>query len=81
MPDEEALTEPATIGFDRLRLPPPRVSPDFPAGGRRVTRDVQGYVATLVSGVLIRRNDRPNDARPGRWGRGFAHRLLQGASS
>ncbi len=69
------------IDFDRLKLLSPRVSHDLPAGGRRVTQEAEGYVATLVSGVLIRRNDRPTNARPGRLVRGSRDQLLQGASS
>jgi N-acyl-D-aspartate/D-glutamate deacylase len=69
------------IDFDRLKLLSPRVSHDLPAGGRRVTQDAEGYVATLVSGVMIRQNDRPTNARPGKLVRGSARRLSQGASS
>jgi len=54
------------IDFDRLSLRAPHVAYDLPAGGRRVTQDAAGYVATLVSGVATQRNDRPTGARPGR---------------
>lgn len=67
------------IDFDRLKLLSPRVSHDLPAGGRRVTQDAEGYVATIVSGVLIQRNDQPTNARPGKLVRGSAH--PQGAIS
>jgi N-acyl-D-aspartate/D-glutamate deacylase len=67
------------IDFDRLKLLSPRVSHDLPAGGRRVTQDAEGYVATIVSGVPIRRNDRPTNARPGKLVRGSAQQLPQGA--
>jgi len=39
---------------------------DLPAGGRRILQDATGYVATIVSGVVTRRNDRDTGARPGR---------------
>jgi len=44
-----------------------------------VTQDAEGYVATIVSGVPIRRNDRPTNARPGKLVRGSAQQLPQGA--
>ena len=54
------------IDLDRLALHPPRSVADLPAGGRRILQDATGYVATIVSGVVTRRNDRDTGARPGR---------------
>ncbi|MCU1394031.1 MAG: dan 2 [Ilumatobacteraceae bacterium] len=54
------------IDFDGLQLHVPRAVDDLPAGGRRVLQDATGYVATIVSGVVTRRNDRDTGERPGR---------------
>ncbi len=54
------------VDLDRLRLHPPRSVDDLPAGGRRVLQDATGYVATVVGGVVTRRDDRDTGARPGR---------------
>jgi N-acyl-D-aspartate/D-glutamate deacylase len=54
------------IDYDRLGLALPHVAYDLPAGGKRVTQDAAGYVATLVSGELIRRDDAATEALPGR---------------
>jgi N-acyl-D-aspartate/D-glutamate deacylase len=53
------------IDFDRLRLLPPRMVHDLPAQGRRLLQAAEGYVATVVSGVVIRRNGVDTGARPG----------------
>ncbi len=58
------------IDFDRLTLEPPRVAYDLPAGGRRVTQDAKGYVATIVNGVPTYRNGVATGAQPGRLVRG-----------
>jgi N-acyl-D-aspartate/D-glutamate deacylase len=54
------------IDLDRLALHPPRSVADLPAGGRRILQDATGYVATVVSGVVTRRDDADTGARPGR---------------
>ncbi len=54
------------VDFEKLTLHAPRSVDDLPAGGRRVLQDATGYVATIVSGVVTRRNDRDTGARPGR---------------
>jgi N-acyl-D-aspartate/D-glutamate deacylase len=54
------------IDFDALTLHAPRAVDDLPAGGRRILQDASGYVATIVSGVVTRRNDKDTGARPGR---------------
>lgn len=54
------------IDFDKLEFGPFEVSYDLPAAGRRVLQRAQGYEATLVSGIITHRNDRPTGATPGR---------------
>jgi N-acyl-D-amino-acid deacylase len=54
------------IDFDRLALKAPRMVRDLPSGGRRLTQDAAGYVATIVSGEAIQRHGAPTDALPGR---------------
>ena len=54
------------IDYERLRLSAPRSVDDLPAGGWRVLQDAEGYVVTVVSGVVTRRDDRDTGARPGR---------------
>lgn len=54
------------IDFDRLDFAPFEVAYDLPGGGRRVLQGAQGYDATLVSGVITHRHDRPTGATPGR---------------
>jgi N-acyl-D-aspartate/D-glutamate deacylase len=53
------------IDYDRLTLHAPRAQDDLPAGGRRLVQDVEGYVATVVSGEVVRRDDTPTDVFPG----------------
>jgi N-acyl-D-amino-acid deacylase len=54
------------IDLEGLRLAPPRPVHDLPGKGLRLLQDSQGYAATLVNGVITRRNDRDTGARPGR---------------
>ena len=54
------------IDLEHLTLFAPRSIDDLPAGGRRIMQDAKGYVATIVSGVVTRRNDTDTGARPGR---------------
>ncbi len=54
------------IDFDRLRLEPPRMTHDLPAGGARFAQRARGYEATLVAGELVSRRDEPTGALPGR---------------
>jgi N-acyl-D-aspartate/D-glutamate deacylase len=54
------------IDFDRMALKSPRMVHDLPSGGRRLTQDATGYVATIVSGEAIQRDGAPTNARPGR---------------
>jgi N-acyl-D-amino-acid deacylase len=54
------------IDLDNLTLHAPRSVDDLPAGGRRILQDATGYVATIVSGQVTRRNGEDTGARPGR---------------
>ena len=53
------------IDFDRLRLLPPQLVHDLPAQGRRLLQAAEGYDATIVSGVVVRRRGADTGARPG----------------
>lgn len=46
------------IDFDRLRIPPPYVAFDLPAGGRRLVQTAEGYRATLKAGRPSWRTER-----------------------
>jgi N-acyl-D-aspartate/D-glutamate deacylase len=58
------------IDYDRLHLHPPKVHYDLPVGGRRLLQQVDGYNATVVSGVVTQRGGKATGARPGRLVRG-----------
>jgi N-acyl-D-aspartate/D-glutamate deacylase len=58
------------IDFDRLDLLPPRRVQDLPANGSRLLQGATGYKATIVGGVVVRRDDRDTGERPGRLVRG-----------
>jgi N-acyl-D-aspartate/D-glutamate deacylase len=71
------------IDYDRLHLHPPKVHYDLPVGGRRLLQQVDGYDATIVSGVVTRRGGSATGARPGRLvrgARGSAPRIEAAAS-
>jgi N-acyl-D-aspartate/D-glutamate deacylase len=54
------------IDMDRLQLHHPELIHDLPAGGKRLVQRVDGYRATLVSGVPIFENGVDTGARPGK---------------
>lgn len=54
------------IDMDRLTLFSPSIVYDLPGGAKRMTQKADGYVATYVSGVAIRREGKDTGARPGR---------------
>jgi len=54
------------IDFDELVLHRPQIKADLPAGGKRLTQTSEGYVATIVSGVVTYQNGAPTGALPGR---------------
>ncbi len=54
------------IDMTRLRLLAPEMRHDLPAGGRRFIQAATGYVATVLSGEVVRREGVDTGARPGR---------------
>ena len=58
------------IDLDALRLEPPAMVSDMPAGGQRFMQRARGYRATLVAGELTMEHDEPTGALPGRLVRG-----------
>jgi N-acyl-D-aspartate/D-glutamate deacylase len=54
------------VDYEKLRLGPPEVAFDLPAGGRRLTQRVAGIEATIVAGEVTYRNGVATDALPGR---------------
>lgn len=58
------------IDFDRLRIPPPFVAFDLPAGGRRLVQTAEGYQATLKAGETIMEAGQRTGALPGKLLRG-----------
>jgi len=54
------------INYKDLRLYPPRMVKDLPAGGQRLLQDAKGYIATLVNGIAVVENDTLTSALPGR---------------
>ncbi|MGZ8813635.1 MAG: N-acyl-D-amino-acid deacylase family protein [Mycobacterium sp.] len=58
------------IDMGALTLHPARMAYDLPAGGQRLVQGASGYSATIVSGVVTRRDSVDTGARPGRLVRG-----------
>ncbi len=58
------------IDFARLRMRAPEMRYDLPAGGKRLVQEAEGYVATILSGVVTYREGAPTGALPGRLVRG-----------
>lgn len=58
------------VDFEHLRLHPPRIVHDLPAGGRRLVQEAEGFVATVVSGQVVTEDGEPTGALPGRLVRG-----------
>ena len=63
------------IDYARLHLHPPKVHYDLPVGGRRLLQQVDGYDATIVSGVVTQRDGKATGAKPGKLVRGAQGRL------
>ncbi len=53
------------IDHSKLRLHPPRMVKDLPAGGQRLLQNAEGYIATFVAGVQVIKNDKLTGALPG----------------
>jgi N-acyl-D-aspartate/D-glutamate deacylase len=58
------------IDFDKLRILPPEMHHDLPAGGKRLLQRAEGYAATIVSGQVVYENGVHSGATPGRLIRG-----------
>jgi N-acyl-D-aspartate/D-glutamate deacylase len=58
------------IDMDAITLHAPRMAYDLPAGGNRLVQGASGYSATIVNGVVTRRDGADTGARPGRLVRG-----------
>jgi N-acyl-D-aspartate/D-glutamate deacylase len=58
------------IDLDRIELELPEITPDLPAGARRVLQRGRGYAATICAGEVTFRDGEPTGARPGRLVRG-----------
>jgi N-acyl-D-aspartate/D-glutamate deacylase len=54
------------IDLANLRLDPPRMAYDLPAGGGRFLQSARGYEATIVAGEIVAQHDAPTGALPGR---------------
>ena len=54
------------IDFENLNLNTPYTANDLPAGGRRLLQSATGYVATIVNGIITRREGVDTGQRPGR---------------
>ena len=62
------------VDLDRLRLRPPEIVHDLPAGGRRLVQTVDGYRHTFVAGEETYTDGTWTGATPGRVLRGGASR-------
>jgi N-acyl-D-amino-acid deacylase len=58
------------IDMDAITLHPARMAYDLPAGGQRLVQGASGYSATIVNGVVTRRDGVDTGARPGHLIRG-----------
>jgi N-acyl-D-aspartate/D-glutamate deacylase len=58
------------IDFDKLKIHPPKMVFDLPAGGRRVEQTTEGYIATICHGQVTYENGVATGALPGRLIRG-----------
>ncbi|MCU1365664.1 MAG: putative amidase [Ilumatobacteraceae bacterium] len=69
--DDRGVIEPGkradinVIDMQRLILRAPEFRNDLPGGAARLVQEASGYAATLVAGVVTRRNDADTGARPG----------------
>lgn len=54
------------VDLDGMRLHPPRIVRDLPAGGKRLVQGVDGYRHTFVAGVETYRAGEWTGATPGR---------------
>src|SRR6201992_2247559 len=69
------------IDYDKLHLHPTKVHYDLPVGGRRLLQQVDGYDATVVSGVVTQRGGTSTGSRPGKLVRGAQGSVEFGAAA
>jgi len=67
------------IDMSTLRLSPPEMVFDLPAGGRRLLQRAAGYRHTIVAGHETYRDGEPTGALPGRLIRGSQHKAGRAA--
>jgi N-acyl-D-aspartate/D-glutamate deacylase len=58
------------IDFEALRIHPPRLEFDLPAGGKRLLQGADGYRHTFVAGLEVYADGAATGALPGRLVRG-----------
>jgi N-acyl-D-aspartate/D-glutamate deacylase len=58
------------IDFENLRIRSPELRYDLPTGASRILQGAEGYLTTLVGGIITRRHDEDTGERPGRLVRG-----------
>jgi N-acyl-D-aspartate/D-glutamate deacylase len=58
------------VDFEALRIAPPRMVHDLPAGGRRLVQRAEGYRHTFVAGTETYADGEWTGATPGRLARG-----------
>ncbi len=54
------------IDYDKLKICPPEVLYDLPAGGKRMVQRTEGFDATIVAGQVVYRNGVETGALPSR---------------
>ena len=54
------------INYEHLKINPPEVRYDLPAGGRRLVQTIEGYDATILSGHIVARHGKPTEFLPGK---------------
>jgi N-acyl-D-amino-acid deacylase len=54
------------IDLEALRIRRPEIRFDLPAGASRILQPAEGYAATMVGGIVTRRDDADTGERPGR---------------
>lgn len=54
------------IDFNHLKVLAPEIRHDLPENGLRLIQRSEGYVATIVNGVVVRRNGEATGMLPGR---------------
>jgi N-acyl-D-aspartate/D-glutamate deacylase len=67
------------IDFAKLKLHAPNIVNDLPAGGRRLGQSAEGFVATIVSGVVTYQNGVATGELPGKLIRGAQQALSTAA--